>query len=123
MIPILSLSIPEHAARVESLLSNLRLDAAQLAAGGKYASQTAAVRDIIADVATRGDAALTDNARKFDFAEFTPEMIRVTSAEMREASARARRSVERYSPLHRAGARISNAYSSGRSRATDAQGG
>jgi histidinol dehydrogenase len=88
MIPILSLDKSDEAQRVEALLSNLRLDAAQLATGAKYAAETKAVRGIIADVAARGDAALVDNARKFDFAEFTPEMIRVTSAEMREASSR-----------------------------------
>ena len=88
MIPILSLADSQEAKQVETLLNGLRLDVTQLAAGGKYAAQTTAVRNIIADVATRGDAALIDNARKFDFAEFTPEMIRVTSAEMPEASAR-----------------------------------
>jgi histidinol dehydrogenase len=88
MIPILSLNNSDQRARIESLLSNLRLDAAQLAASGKYASETAAVRGIIADVAARGDAALIDNARKFDFPEFTPEMIRVTQKEMRDATER-----------------------------------
>jgi histidinol dehydrogenase len=88
MIPILSLHKSDDAKKVEALLTGLRLDAAQLAAGGKYAAETAAVRGIIADVAARGDAALVDNARRFDFPEFTPEMIRVTSAEMREALGR-----------------------------------
>ena len=88
MIPILSLDKPDDARQVESLLTDLRLDAAQLAAGGKYAAETTAVRGIIADVAARGDAALVDNARKFDFPEFSTEMIRVTSAEMRQATAR-----------------------------------
>jgi histidinol dehydrogenase len=88
MIPILSLNNLEEAHQVELLLSNLRLDAQQLAAGGKYATETAAVRGIIADVAARGDAALVDNARKFDFPDFSPEMIRVTSSEMREATTR-----------------------------------
>jgi histidinol dehydrogenase len=88
MIPILSLNNPGQLRQIESLLNNLRLDAAQLAAGGKYAAETVAVRDIIADVAARGDAALVDNARKFDFPEFTPQMIRVTQEEMRDAVAR-----------------------------------
>jgi len=88
MIPILSLHDSDQSRQVESLLTNLRLDAAQLAAGGKYASETNAVRGIIADVAARGDAALVDNARKFDFPEFSPDMIRVTAAEMRDATTR-----------------------------------
>jgi len=88
MIPILSLQKPGDAKQVESLLSNLRLDAAQLAAGGKYAAETTAVRGIIADVAARGDAALVDNARKFDFPDFSAEMIRVTTGEMAEAADR-----------------------------------
>jgi histidinol dehydrogenase len=88
MIPILSLNNSDQTRQVESLLSNLRLDPAQLATGGKYAAQTTAVRGIIADVAARGDAALVDNARKFDFPAFSSAMIRVTSAEMREAGSR-----------------------------------
>ena len=88
MIPILFLSDADQKSQVESLLAGLRLDAAQLAVGGKYATQTAAVRGIIADVAARGDAALVDNARQFDFANFSADMIRVTSTEMRGAVAR-----------------------------------
>jgi histidinol dehydrogenase len=88
MIPILFFDSPDQRQRIEALLSGLRLDAAQLAAGGKYAAETTAVRGIIADVASRGDLALVDNARKFDFPEFSPEMIRVTPAEMREAVGR-----------------------------------
>lgn len=88
MIPILSLHDSGDAERIQSLLGALALDAAQLAAGGKYATETAAVRSIIADVAARGDAALVDNARRFDFAEFTEQMICVTAVEMREAAAR-----------------------------------
>jgi histidinol dehydrogenase len=88
MIPILFLSKTDDARQTQSLLNGLRLDAAQLAAGGKYASETAAVRGIIADVAARGDAALVDNARRFDFADFSADMIRVTATEMREAAGR-----------------------------------
>jgi histidinol dehydrogenase len=88
MIPILFLNQTAQRAKVETLLSGLRLDAAQLAAGGKYASETIAVRGIIADVAARGDAALVDNARRFDFPEFSAEMIQVAASEMREAAAR-----------------------------------
>jgi histidinol dehydrogenase len=88
MIPILSLDHPQQRQEVELLLTGLRLDAAQLAAGGKYAEQTTAVRGIIADVAARGDAALVDNARQFDFPGFSLEMIRVSAQQMREAVTR-----------------------------------
>jgi histidinol dehydrogenase len=88
MIPILNLEKSAQREQIEFLLQNLRLDAAQLAAGGKYAQQTAAVRSIIADVAARGDGALVDNARKFDFPDFSASMIRVTSEEMAAAAAR-----------------------------------
>jgi histidinol dehydrogenase len=88
MIPILSVSDSVQASKVETLLANLRLDPMQLAAGGKYDKESSAVRGIIADVAARGDDALVDNARKFDFADFTPEMIRVTRKEMTDAVTR-----------------------------------
>jgi histidinol dehydrogenase len=88
MIPILSLVRAGDAQKVENLLSALRLEISQLLPGGKYATQAVAVREIIADVAARGDAALIDSARKFDFPEFTPEMLKVTPDEMREAAAR-----------------------------------
>ncbi len=89
MIPILHLSRHEDRERVEALLGALRLDPGQLAvAGGRYARETAAVEEIIADVMNRGDEAILDSARKFDFAEFTGQMIRVTPAEMAEATGR-----------------------------------
>jgi histidinol dehydrogenase len=88
MIPTLSLQKPDDLRQVESLLTNLRLDAAQLAGGGKYAAETTAVRGIIAEVAVRGDAALVDNVRKFDFPEFSADMIRVTAGEMAQAADR-----------------------------------
>ena len=88
MIPILSLSNADESSRIEMLLAGLRLDAAQLAVGGKYAGETSAVRGIIADVAARGDAALVDSARRFDFADFSADMIRVTPTEMRDAVTR-----------------------------------
>jgi histidinol dehydrogenase len=88
MIPILSLQKPEQCRQIESLLSNLRLDAAQLATGRKYSVETTTVRGIIADVAQRGDAALVENARQFDFPEFTADLIRVTAIEMAQAADR-----------------------------------
>ena len=88
MLPILTLSSAADRDRLETLWSALRLDVAQLAAGGRYAAEAAAVRTILADVAARGDAALVDVARRFDFADFAPDMLRVTPAEMSAAAAR-----------------------------------
>src|SRR5947209_12231615 len=89
MIPILNLSRHADRERVEALLCDLRLDPAQLAVpDGRYARETAAVQQIMADVADRGDEAIVDSARKFDFADFTNEMIRVTPAEMADAAGR-----------------------------------
>ena len=85
MIPILSLDIAAQRELIEKLLIDLRLDAAQLTAGGKYASETAAVRQIIVDVAARGDAALVDNARRFDHPDFSADMIHVSAEELAEA--------------------------------------
>jgi histidinol dehydrogenase len=89
MIPILDLSRRADRQQLEKLLSDLRLDPAELALNtGRYAHATAAVEEIIADVAGRGDQAVVDSARRFDFADFTQEMIRVTPAEMTDAAAR-----------------------------------
>ncbi len=45
------------------------------------------VRDIIADVIARGDAALIDYSRRFDRIELTPETLRVSRAEVDAATA------------------------------------
>jgi histidinol dehydrogenase len=89
MIPMLYLSRHEDRERVEKLLDELRLDPAQLAmTDGRYARETQAVQEIIADVAARGDEAIADNARRFDYPDFTESMIRVTPAEMADAVTR-----------------------------------
>jgi histidinol dehydrogenase len=88
MIPILNLKSREQSGQVEKLLAGLGLDPGQLAAGGLYAAQTTVVRGIIADVARRGDAALIDNARQFDFPEFSADMLRVSPNEMAQAADR-----------------------------------
>jgi histidinol dehydrogenase len=88
MIPTLHLSHDADRRTVESLLSDLRLDVSQLTADGRFAKEAAAVRSIVADVAARGDAALVDVARKFDFADFTPDMLRVRPDEMAAAAQR-----------------------------------
>ena len=88
MIPTLFLSRDADRQRVESLLSDLRLDVGQLAAGGRFAAEAAAVKRIVADVAARGDDALVDVARRFDDADFRPDMLRVRPDEMAAAAAR-----------------------------------
>ena len=89
MIPILNLSRHADRERVEAVLCNLRLDPAQLAVtDGRYARETAAVQETIVDVANRGDEAIVDSARKYDYPEFTKEMILVTPAEMADAVTR-----------------------------------
>jgi histidinol dehydrogenase len=45
------------------------------------------VRDIIADVRARGDAALIDYTRRFDGLDLTPERLRVTETEIEAAEA------------------------------------
>lgn len=73
----------------EGLLGRLRLDPRELAlARGERARQAAAVADILADVADRGDEAVVHWSRKFDDPQFSAEQIRVLPQEMAEAHAR-----------------------------------
>ncbi|MDP9172979.1 MAG: histidinol dehydrogenase [Planctomycetota bacterium] len=89
MISILTLSNPEDHARVEKLLDELRLNPTDAAtAQGPRAAQVAAVQQILSDVARRGDAAIVESARAFDDPRFDTSQIRVTSAEMAEATKR-----------------------------------
>ncbi len=89
MIPILDLSRHGDRDHVEKLWQELRLDPRRLAlAEGRYAHDSAAVNRIIADVAELGDDAVVNNARRFDFPEFTADMIRVKPQEMAEAAER-----------------------------------
>src|SRR5581483_4607210 len=89
MIPILELSNSTDSARVETLLNELRLDPADLALNrGERAKQAAAVQEILADVARRGDEAIVENARAFDDPKFTLAQIRVSAGEMKEAAGR-----------------------------------
>jgi histidinol dehydrogenase len=89
MIPILRIEQPPDRARLDALLKKLRLEPAALATGaGDYAADVASVQRILADVATRGDAALVDVATRFDDPKFTAQQIRVTPEEMRDAAAR-----------------------------------
>src|SRR5690242_7222621 len=73
----------------EQLLSQLRLDPADLALNrGERAKQAAAVQEILADVARRGDEAIVDVSRRFDDPNFTAEQIRITQQEMQQATSR-----------------------------------
>jgi len=89
LIPVLKLADEGDRKTIEKMLRELRLDAAAFALNrGHRAKESAAVQEILADVAQRGDAALVDSSRKFDDPNFSADQIRVTSNEMSEASAR-----------------------------------
>lgn len=89
MIPTLRLSVEADRARIESLLTKLKLNPADIALSrGELAKQVAAVQSILGDVAERGDAAIVDSAKKFDDPNFTAEQIRVSPDEMKAAHAR-----------------------------------
>ena len=89
MISILQMSDEAQRQSAERLLGQLRLDPRDLALNrGQRAVQAAAVQEILADVAERGDAAVVDSARKFDDPQFTAEQLRVLPEEMRQAHAR-----------------------------------
>ena len=51
----------------------------------QYGEYAGTVQEIVEDVKRRGDEALFEYTRKFDHAEITPENIRVTEEEIREA--------------------------------------
>jgi len=89
MIQILQLDVPTDAAKVESLLARLRLDPVDLAlARGERADKIRSVEQTLADVASRGDAALVELSRRFDDPEFSADQIKVRPDEMVEASTR-----------------------------------
>jgi histidinol dehydrogenase len=78
--------VDEDRRRVESLLRRLALDPAEVALG--HGEEAAAVRQTLADVKERGDAAIVDLARRFDDPAFTAEQIRVEPDEMQAAASR-----------------------------------
>src|SRR5690349_6554806 len=87
LIPILNL--PRDREAVEAFLRKLRLDPVDVALSrGELAKKSADVQAILADVASRGDDAVVDLARKFDDPDFSKDQIRVTPDEMRAAAAR-----------------------------------
>jgi len=103
MIPLLTL--PSDAMRVEALLARVRLNPADIAlARGPLAAAAEGVRQILADVADRGDAAIVEASRRFDDPDFTADQIRVTAAEMGEAAARL--PAEQMSAIRRAIAQV-----------------
>ena len=102
MIPILSLHDPDDRDRVEALLSRLKLAPADVALS--RGSDVAAVNQILADVAARGDDAIVDSSRKFDDPNFTADQIRVTAEEMSAAAGRV--PAEQMSAIRRAIAQV-----------------
>ena len=89
MIPILRTTDPADRARIDAMLHKLRLDPADLAAGGgPYQKEIDSVQQILSDVARRGDQALVDVAVKFDDPKFTAAQIRVSPEEMKQAAGR-----------------------------------
>jgi histidinol dehydrogenase len=88
MIPILHLNVPADLRRVEQLLAELRLNPLDaILERGDRIEQIRAVRQIMTDVAQRGDAALVDSSRKFDAPDFSAARLRVTTDEMSAAAA------------------------------------
>src|SRR3954452_2576763 len=87
MIPVFQLSADRQ--RIDSLLNNLRLNAADLSlARGPIAAAADNVKNILADVAQRGDEAIVSISKHFDDPNFTAEQIRVTPDEMEAAVGR-----------------------------------
>jgi histidinol dehydrogenase len=86
MIPTLRLANPADRQRAETLLRKLRLDPRDLILGAS--KEDGDVRQILGDVARRGDEALVETARRFDDPDFTASQIRVTAEEMTQAAAR-----------------------------------
>ena len=87
MIPTFHLSTGRQ--QIDSLLNNLRLNPIDLAlTHGQLATAADAVKNILADVAQRGDEAIVSISRHFDDPSFTADQIRVTEGEMEEAAKR-----------------------------------
>ncbi len=105
MIPLLNIDSAADCDRVEELLKKLRLDPVDVALSrGPLGAAAASVRDTLADVADRGDAAIVDSSRKFDDPNFSAEQIRVSLEEMAEAHKRV--PAEQLSALRRSIAQV-----------------
>jgi histidinol dehydrogenase len=89
LIRILDIDQSADRDAAENLLAQLRLDPADLALNrGERGKQAAAVQEILADVARRGDDAIVDVARRFDDPDFSADQIRVTPEQMQQAASR-----------------------------------
>ena len=89
MIPVYRIDRPQEAAAINALVARLRLDPAALALGtGARGEKLKIVHKTLADVATRGDAAIVDSNRQFDDPDFTDARLRVSADEMAAAHAR-----------------------------------
>ena len=88
MIPILRHAEKLDRQRIEQLLQRLRLDPRDLLRSESAGHDVAAVNQILADVARRGDDAVVESARTFDDPNFTVEQIRVKPQEMESAAKR-----------------------------------
>lgn len=86
MIPILRLADETDRQRAEVLLRKLRLDPRDLVIGAS--DEDRAVRQVLADVARRGDEAIVETSRRFDDPSFTADRIRVSGEELRLAAGR-----------------------------------
>lgn len=86
MIPVLDVSSPEDRRRLHDFLSRLRLSARDLTLErGPLSEAGRSVREIVADVADRGDAALVDAARRFDDPIFTIDQLRADRDQLQAA--------------------------------------
>lgn len=89
MIPLFQLSDASDNARIEQIISRLRLDPKEMAlARGHRAEMTSQVQAILQQVAEQGDSALVEIARKFDDPDFSVDQLRVTPQEMEQAARR-----------------------------------
>lgn len=89
MIATWDLTDESNVKHLDERLRRLRLDPLDLAlARGELADKEASVRQTIADVAERGDAAIVDLSRRFDDPDFAIDQIQVTPWEMSAAAAR-----------------------------------
>ena len=89
MIPVLDIAVPADARRLRALIDKLRLTVRSLLLDdGELQRKEQTVRQMLVDVATRGDAALIDLIRQFDDPAFEPGRLRVTRDEMAGAASR-----------------------------------
>ena len=82
-IHVISYQDKDYASRVRAVLETLRQGG--LTAGGGAADVQATVRDILAEVESRGDAALVDLERELDKAVLTPATLRVPAERIDQA--------------------------------------